>query len=476
LRAQAQTASGAGVFVNDIHSKLNRTHVDRVIAVRSEGDIAAAVATARAQGKAICVAGGRHAMGGQQFATHGILLDMRSMNRIVALDAANGVVEVEAGIQWPELVAGLHAMQPGELQPWTIVQKQTGADRLSIGGALAANIHGRGLTLRPITGEVDSFSLMDGDGRMRNCSRTENVDLFRHAIGGYGLFGIITRVRLKLMRRTKIERNVRLIDVGDLQPAFAERIQDGFIYGDCQISTDPTSDTYLKTGVFSCYLPLPADAALPTAARELNEDAWRALYMLSHSDPRKAYETYTSFYLASDGQRYWSDTSQLSVYLDDYHEPLDRLLQAKHPGSEMISELYVPRPALRDFLAAVRADFRQHNVQLIYGTIRLIERDDESVLAWAREPWACTVMNLHVDHSPDGIGKAADDFRRLIDRALAQGGSYFPTYHRWASRAQVETCYPQMPDFLRAKRKHDTAEVFQSDWYRHYKTMFADRL
>jgi hypothetical protein len=115
-------------------------------------------------------------------------------------------------------------------------------------------------------------------------------------------------------------------------------------------------------------------------------------------------------------------------------------------------------------------------VQLIYGTIRLIERDDESFLAWARQPWVCTVMNLHVEHHSEGERKAEADFRRLIDRAIEHKGSYFLTYHRWAERRQVEACYPQMAEFLKLKRKHDPNEVFQSDWYRHYKAMFADRL
>ena len=92
---------------------------------------------------------------------------------------------------------------------------------------------------------------------------------------------------------------------------------------------------------------------------------------------------------------------------------------------------------------------RQHGAQLIYGTIRLIEKDDESFLAWAREPWVCTVMNLHVDHDEDGWRKAADHFRRLIDRAIEFSGN---TYHRWATR-QVETCYPQLAEFLRLKRR-----------------------
>jgi FAD/FMN-containing dehydrogenase len=166
----------------------------------------------------------------------------------------------------------------------------------------------------------------------------------------------------------------------------------------------------------------------------------------------------------------------MSVYIDDYHEELDRRLQAHHKGSEMITELYVPRPALSSFLSAARSDFRQYSAQLIYGTIRLIERDDESFLAWAREPWACTVMNLHVDHDDAGVQKAATDFRRMIDRAIQHGGSYFLTYHRWAAKSQVEACYPQMAEFLRLKRRYDPAEAFQSDWYRHYKAMFADQL
>jgi FAD/FMN-containing dehydrogenase len=74
------------------------------------------------------------------------------------------------------------------------------------------------------------------------------------------------------------------------------------------------------------------------------------------------------------------------------------------------------------------------------------------------------------------LSKAADHFRRLIDRAIEFDGSYFLTYHRWASRQQVETCYRQMAEFLRLKRRYDPDEVFQSDWYRHYKQMFADRL
>ena len=34
----------------------------------------------------------------------------------------------------------------------------------------------------------------------------------------------------------------------------------------------------------------------------------------------------------------------------------------------------------------------------------------------------------------------------------------------------------QFAEFLRLKKRYDPEERFQSDWYRHYRTMFADIL
>jgi hypothetical protein len=54
--------------------------------------------------------------------------------------------------------------------------------------------------------------------------------------------------------------------------------------------------------------------------------------------------------------------------------------------------------------------------------------------------------------------------------------TYFPTYHRWARKDQVEHCHPRFVEFLKAKRQFDPQERFQSDWYRHYREMFATEL
>ena len=104
---------------------------------------------------------------------------------------------------------------------------------------------------------------------------------------------------------------------------------------------------------------------------------------------------------------------------------------------------------------------------------KLSAGDRETFLAWARKPYACVIFNLHIEHTSAGRARARDAFRRLIDIGITHGGSYYPTYHRHALRQQVEACYPQFSAFLAEKRRHDPHERFQSDWYRHYKTMFG---
>jgi FAD/FMN-containing dehydrogenase len=464
------------VWVNDLHAQLSRTAVLKELPVASVKDVQGVIQAARKGAVGVSIAGGRHAMGGQPFGGGTLCLDTRPLNRVLRFDPERGLLEVEAGIQWPAVIDHLLAAQRDRPRAWGIVQKQTGADRLTLGGALAANIHGRGLRFPPIVADVESFVLVDAGGEARRCSRTEHPELFRLAIGGYGLFGVMTSVTLRLAPRRKLQRVVEVIDVDTLPAAFARRVAEGYEYGDFQYATDPASDDYLRTGVFSCYRPVDDATPMPAVTRELALADWNRLLYLSHADKRRAFQEYAGYYRSTSGQLYWSDTHQLSVYVDHYHATLDRQLGSPARGTEMISEIYVPRPALPRFLADVREDFRRGPVEVIYGTVRLIERDTETVLAWAREPWACVIFNLHVTHTPAGIAAATDAFRRLIDHGLRHGGSYYLTYHRWATRPQVERAHPRFVEFLREKQRWDPEGRFQSDWYRHYRQMFADAL
>ena len=453
----------AGKIVNDIHSGLNETRVADIGRPECIEDVIDLVRSATTD-RPLCSSGGKHSMGGQQFALGATLVDTRGLDYVGELDRENGLIEVGAGIQWPDLIAALESLQGGAPGSWCIAQKQTGADRLTLGGALSSNVHGRGLTMRPIISDVESFLIVNARGEVVRCSRSESRELFQLAIGGYGLFGIIVSVTLRLVPRQKLMRRVDVLDIDDLMAAFDHRIGEGFLYGDFQFAIDNASPDFLRRGVFSCYQPVPAHTQIPESQRGLSPDDWRNLLTLAHTDKSRGWELYSEHYLRTDGQIYWSDRHQLSTYSDDYHRELETRTGTCR-GSEMITEIYVPRHRLCAFMRSAAEEFRRSEVNCVYGTVRLIERDDESYLAWARQDWACIVLNLHADHDRASLAHSADAFRALIDLAIDNDGTYYLTYHRYATL-----------EFLRAKRRHDPQQIFQSEWYRHYRSMFADRV
>jgi FAD/FMN-containing dehydrogenase len=468
----APKPSGEEIFVNDIHSQLNRTSVAAVFTPNTAQDLRSILNTARTKQTSISICSRRHSMGGQQFGTDALLVDMTMMNRLLNFDKERGIIEVESGIEWTSLLDYLRKAQEGEAKQWGIMQKQTGADRLSLGGALASNVHGRGLRLKPIIGQVESFKLLNHAGDLLTCSRHENPELFRLVIGGYGLFGIVTSLQLRLWQRRKVQRVVEIRDTVDIPRAFEQRIADGYLYGDFQFATDSKRDSFLSRGVFSCYRPVDPETPITQNPTRFHPEDWARLTYYTHKYKRRAFDIYTKRYLQTSGQIYWSDSQLSAAYVDNYHEELDRKLGAKVKATEMITEIYVPREKLVAFMMDAKKRLRDEDANVIYGTVRLIEKDEESFLAWARENWACVIFNLHIAHTSEGIEKAANSFRSLIDLGIKYGGSYYLTYHRYARREQVEACYPQFKEFLKLKLKYDPEERFQSDWYRHYKKMF----
>lgn len=315
---------------------------------------------------------------------------------------------------------------------------------------------------------------MDHRGEVHEVSRTTDQDLFHLVIGGYGLLGVVTAVRLRLARRQILRRLVTLLSVDELMAAFDQRIAAGYLFGDCQFSIDERSPDFLRVGIFSCYGPEESAVAIPDGQRALSREDWGRLLYLTHMDRAAAAQAYVAHYTATSGQLYWSDLHQRSEYIGGYHAALDRATGATVPGSEIITEIHVPRAALAAFMTDAADALRDGDPVVVYGTIRLVERDEESVLTWAREPWACIIFNLHTPHTEAGLASSEEVFRLLIDLARARGGSYYLTYHRFASAEQLEACHPRFREFLAAKHRLDPDDRFTSDWYRHYRDALED--
>src|SRR5256714_4539997 len=232
------------IWINDVHSQLNRTRVRELLRPRTRDELADIARSASRKGLTISVSGCRHSMGGQQFATDSLCIDTRSLDRVISFDQERGLLQAEMGIQWPKLIRTYLDAQRDNANQWGIAQKQTGADTFTLGGSLSSNVHGRGLAMTPLISNIESFTLINADGKSIRCSRDENNELFGLAIGGYGLFGLIDTVSLRPFPRQKLRRMVGIIRADDLPQRFEERLAQKFLFGGFRFSIHDKSPDF----------------------------------------------------------------------------------------------------------------------------------------------------------------------------------------------------------------------------------------
>lgn len=463
-------------ILNDVHSQLNRTAVAEIARPRSLAELQAVIGAARERRLGVSIAGGRHAMGGQQFAEGSLHIDTTGLTRVLSSDPVRGLLHIEAGADWPAIIAATHAMAADGDAGWGIRQKQTGVDAVTLGGSISANAHGRGLLMQPIGDDIEELTLVDARGDVVVCSRQLNAELFSLVIGGFGLFGVIYSATLRLAKRQRVRRLVDIIDLDDVMHAVFRRAADGCLFGDFQFVIDARDDSFLRRGVFACYKPSTEASDEADAGPDLTADAWLRLIKLAHDDKRNAFRLYAQHYLATDGNHYWSDTHQLSTYIPSYADFLAKARPAEAPSAKetlVIGEHYVPPDRLLQFMGLARQVFRSLGTEVIYGTIRSIRRDTVSFMPWAREDYACVIFNVRTLHTEAGVAKTSDTFRALGDAVIALGGSFFLTYHRYATVGQVAACYPRFGEFLTLKKTYDPDERFTSSWYTHYRDTWS---
>lgn len=122
----------------------------------------------------------------------GATVEMRHLNKMIAFDSASGQLVAEAGILLGDIIT---AFLPRGWFPMVT----PGTKFVTIGGAIAADVHGKNHhkdgSFRAC---VDWIDVMGADGEVQRCSREEDPVLFDHTLGGMGLTGIILRAAIRL--------------------------------------------------------------------------------------------------------------------------------------------------------------------------------------------------------------------------------------------------------------------------------------
>ncbi|MER6916957.1 FAD-binding oxidoreductase [Streptomyces sp. NPDC000594] len=120
----------------------------------------------------------------------GTVLDMTALHRVRSIDAVSGTVVCDAGIS-------LHRLMEVLLPLGWFVPVTPGTRHITVGGAVAADIHGKNHHISgAFSRHVRQLELLTADGRIHTLE--PGTDLFDATTGGMGLTGVILSATLRL--------------------------------------------------------------------------------------------------------------------------------------------------------------------------------------------------------------------------------------------------------------------------------------
>lgn len=181
------------------HSTWARTASSRpelYLQPESVEEIRLIVDLARRLGKHIVVVGSGHSPS-DLTCTSSWMVNLDNFRAVVAEDADSRVITVQAGIRVYMMVREL------EKRGWAMPNLGSITEQ-SIAGAIATSTHGSSLQHGILSESVVSLSVMLANGKVVECSKDKNTDLFRAALVSLGAIGIVTHVGFQAVPAFKV--------------------------------------------------------------------------------------------------------------------------------------------------------------------------------------------------------------------------------------------------------------------------------
>jgi FAD/FMN-containing dehydrogenase len=449
-------------YVDDA-SRLNRTHVTEVCAIAADPSTAEAqvrqlILRARTEKLGIAIAGARHSMGGHSISPEGIVLNMLPFNHL-ELNEEKRILRVGAGARWADVVPYLNS------RGYSVAVMQASND-FSVGGSISVNCHGWQHNSPPIASTIESFRIVTADGNIVRCSRTENSELFSLALGGYGLFGVILEVDLRVVPNERYRPEVEVLPADKYVARFAEKVNPatdiGMVYG--RLCVVPGDKTFLREAILTVFRRVPCKRdEIPvlssTRFRTLHREIYRAqIQSAAGKEVRwKAEKNLGEQFGSSDVSRNQLLNEAAALYQEQNANRTD-----------ILHEYFVPPEGVAKFLERSREIIPRHKGDLLNVTIRNVREDKESFLRYADGEMFAFVMSFNQPRSEEADGKMAAMTRELIDAAVECRGRYYLCYRLHATKEQLVRAYPQATEFFDRKRHYDPTEIFRNKFYDKY--------
>lgn len=461
-----------GGTINDA-SCLSRTSVAGVVKIASADDLGRALNYARLEGLRVSPAGMKHSMGGQAFAPGNLVLDMRGLNHI-ELDPAARTIRVGSGATWHQIQQAIH--------PRFAVKSMQSTDIFTVGGSISVNAHGMDHRAGAVMDSIRSLKVMLGDGSVVTASPEENTELFRHIVGGYGLFGVVVEAELEVVPNAILRSDRAVVAAADYPATFARLAADPAVeLTYTHLSTAPGN--LLQEALVYSYRKDEADAGLEPAP--LGEVGWTKLRRLTinlskRGDWFKSLKWWSEKNLEhrfesctiSRAQAQREGEACLVSRNDPMHDSVAYLYNDLPAETDILHEYFIPRAQIVPFIEEMSELFRAQDANLVNASIRAVGAENNA-LSYAPEPAFSVVLYLTQRTDAEGNARMARLTSDLIDLTARHGGRFFLPYQLHYTPEQLRQHYPQIGDFFAAKRRWDPAGRFTNTWYERYAPAFA---
>ncbi|MBX2920781.1 MAG: FAD-binding oxidoreductase [Chitinophagaceae bacterium] len=446
-------------YTNDA-SNLNETRVFKIIQAfedtgKAISQISELVLQAKSAGKKISISGARHSMGGHTIYPDGILLDMKSFH-YMQLDTATNILSAGSGALWDEIIPYLNSYG----KSISVMQSN---NSFSVGGSVSVNCHGWQPNAPPIASTVESFRMIDPDGKLIQCSRYENEQIFSLALGGYGLFGVILDVKLKVVDNKMYTIHQYLIKSKEYIQHFDQFTKGknniGLVYG--RININP--DNFMEEAIISVFTDEEDAPLLPLDKNKL-ESFRRTVFRAS---AKSEYGKNLRWQLEKLGIRLIKD--RLFSRNQLLNEGVEIFQNTDTTSTDILHEYFIPKDSVASFIGILQSTVPGYDVDLLNITVRNVKKDEDTYLRYANEEVFGFVMLFNQtknDHSEEQMRLLT---QRLIDASIALKGTYYLPYRLHATKEQMQKAYPQAKDFFLLKKKYDPSEVFSNQFYEAYR-------
>jgi FAD/FMN-containing dehydrogenase len=454
-----KTITPAG-FTNDA-SGLSLTKVDTIIDVPSSkvemlSQLKKILVYSKEYKKPISIAGAKHSMGGHTMYPNGIVLNMR-LYKEMQLDSVNNILTIGSGALWEEAINYLDKFHKS-------IAVMQAFSSFSIGGSISVNGHGWQKNSPPISSSIISFTLMTHNGEIMNCSRTENNELFSLVVGGYGLFGIILDVKLKVVENESLQFNyVRLSPekyVEQYQKIVTENPKVKLVFGRLRIS----EKNFLEEATLN-YFEKNDEKILPLTEYVSKNESSRNLVFRS---------TVNSEY----GKRLrWDLEKGMNEVLKNETFSRNNLLNDNvtlienrdSSSTDILQEYFIPERNFIRFINELKTVLPNKHIDLLNITIRGVYKDNDSYLNYAKENVFGFVFLFNQKKNIKDEEEMKLLTQQLVQVAIKNEGTYYLPYRLHIDKVTFRNVYPQADNFFKLKLKYDPNQIFNNKFYVHYK-------